>query len=75
MMKVCILGQCEFCDGEAYVFVCEDVDARDCYRAGRCWVPRDVDLACNCMNYNHRIAAAGCGLLCDRVESIFMIVA
>ena len=28
MMKVCILDRCEFCDGEAYVFVCEDVDAR-----------------------------------------------
>ncbi len=27
-MKVRILDQCEFCDGEAYVFVCEDVDAR-----------------------------------------------
>ena len=27
MMKVRILDQCEFCDGEAYVFVCEDVDA------------------------------------------------
>ena len=28
MMKVRILDRCEFCDGEAYVFVCEDVDAR-----------------------------------------------
>ncbi len=28
MMKVRILDCCEFCDGEAYVFVCEDVDAR-----------------------------------------------
>ncbi len=28
MMKVRILDHCEFCDGEAYVFVCEDVDAR-----------------------------------------------
>ena len=28
MMKVCILDRCEFCDGEAYVFVCEEVDAR-----------------------------------------------
>jgi RecJ-like exonuclease len=28
MMKVRILDQCEFCDGEAYIFVCEDVDAR-----------------------------------------------
>jgi len=28
MIKVRILDRCEFCDGEAYVFVCEDVDAR-----------------------------------------------
>ena len=28
MIKVCILDRCEFCDGEAYVFVCEDVDER-----------------------------------------------
>ncbi|MCJ7521276.1 MAG: hypothetical protein MUP21_03560 [Dehalococcoidia bacterium] len=28
MMKVRILDRCEFCDGEAYVFLCEDVDAR-----------------------------------------------
>jgi hypothetical protein len=28
MMKVRILDRCEFCDGEAYIFVCEDVDAR-----------------------------------------------
>ena len=28
MLKVRILDHCEFCDGEAYVFVCEDVDAR-----------------------------------------------
>ncbi len=28
MMKVCILDRCESCDGEAYVFVCEEVDAR-----------------------------------------------
>ena len=27
-MKVQILDRCEFCDGEAYVFFCEDVDAR-----------------------------------------------
>ena len=28
MMKVRIFDRCEFCDGEAYVFVCENVDAR-----------------------------------------------
>jgi len=28
MMKVRILDRCEFCDGEAYIFVCEDVDVR-----------------------------------------------
>ena len=28
MIKVRILDRCEFCDGEAYVFDCEDVDAR-----------------------------------------------
>ena len=28
MMRVRILDRCEFCDGEAYVFVCEDVDSR-----------------------------------------------
>jgi hypothetical protein len=28
MIKVRILDRCEFCDGEAYIFVCEDVDAR-----------------------------------------------
>ena len=28
MIKIRILDQCEFCDGEAYVFACEDVDAR-----------------------------------------------
>jgi hypothetical protein len=27
-MKVQILDRCEYCDGEAYTFVCEDVDAR-----------------------------------------------
>jgi len=27
MMKVRILDRCEFCDGEANIFVCEDVDA------------------------------------------------
>jgi len=27
MIKVRILDFCEFCDGEAYIFVCEDVDA------------------------------------------------
>jgi len=27
MMKVRILDRCEFCDGEAYIYVCEDVDA------------------------------------------------
>ena len=25
MMKVRILDRCEYCDGQAYVFVCEDV--------------------------------------------------
>jgi hypothetical protein len=28
MIKVQILDRGEFCDGEAYLFVCEDVDAR-----------------------------------------------
>jgi hypothetical protein len=28
MIKVRILDCCEFCDGEAYVFVCEDGDSR-----------------------------------------------
>ena len=28
MIKVRILDRCEFCDGEAYVFDYEDVDAR-----------------------------------------------
>ena len=28
MIKVRILDRCEFCDGEAYIFVCEDVDVR-----------------------------------------------
>ena len=28
VIKVHILDCCEFCDGEAYVFVCEDDDAR-----------------------------------------------
>ena len=27
MKKVHILDRCEYCDGDAYVFVCEDVDA------------------------------------------------
>ena len=27
MIKVRILDRCEFCDGEAYIFECEDVDA------------------------------------------------
>ena len=27
MIKVRILDRCEFCDGEAYVFECEDVDS------------------------------------------------
>ena len=27
MIKVRILDRCEFCDGDAYVYVCEDVDA------------------------------------------------
>ena len=27
-MKIHILDRCEFCDGEAYVFVCEDLDTR-----------------------------------------------
>ena len=26
MIKVSILDRCEFCEGEAYIFVCEDVD-------------------------------------------------
>ena len=28
MIKVHILDRCEFCDGEAYILVSEDVDAR-----------------------------------------------
>ena len=28
MIKVRILDRCEFCDGEEYIFVCEDVDSR-----------------------------------------------
>ena len=28
MIKVRILDRCEFCDGEAYIFIHEDVDAR-----------------------------------------------
>ena len=28
MIKVRILDRCESCDGEAYVFVCEDIDTR-----------------------------------------------
>jgi hypothetical protein len=28
MIKVQILDRCEFCDGEAYIFDYEDVDAR-----------------------------------------------
>ena len=28
MIKVRILDHCKFCDGEAYIFVCEDVDSR-----------------------------------------------
>ena len=28
MIKVRILDRCEFCDGEAYIFVCQDVDSR-----------------------------------------------
>ena len=36
MIKVRILDRCEFCDGEAYVLVCEDVRAKgqtfDLYR-------------------------------------------
>ncbi len=36
MIKVRILDRCEFCGGEAYVFVSEDVDTRgetlDSYR-------------------------------------------
>lgn len=35
MIKVRILDRREFCDGEAYIFLCEDVDSRgdmfDCY--------------------------------------------
>ena len=26
-MKVHILDRCEYCDGEAYIFECEDIDA------------------------------------------------
>ena len=36
MMKVRILDRCELCDGEAYVFDCEDIDSHgetyDSYR-------------------------------------------
>ena len=28
MMKVRILDRCEFCEGEAYLFACEDVDTQ-----------------------------------------------
>jgi len=28
MMKVRILDRCEYCDGEAYIFDCQDVDSR-----------------------------------------------
>jgi hypothetical protein len=28
MIKVRILDQCEFCDGESYIFDCQDVDSR-----------------------------------------------
>jgi hypothetical protein len=28
MIKVRVLDSCEFCDGEAYIFDCEDVDSR-----------------------------------------------
>jgi RecJ-like exonuclease len=28
MIKVRILDRCEFCEGEAYIFDCEDVDSR-----------------------------------------------
>ena len=28
MIKVRILDRCEFCDGEAYIFDCQDVDTR-----------------------------------------------
>ena len=27
-MKVHLLDRCEFCDGEAYIFDCQDIDAR-----------------------------------------------
>ena len=61
MMKVRILDRCEFCDGEAYTFVCEDVDADgdsfDRYRAGRSWASRPVHLACNSKRYNLLLAA------------------
>jgi hypothetical protein len=35
MIKVRILDRCEFCDGEAYVFVCEDVDANEFAESAR----------------------------------------
>jgi hypothetical protein len=28
MIKARILDRCEFCDGEAYIFDCQDVDSR-----------------------------------------------
>ena len=28
MIKVRLLDRCEYCDGDAYIFVCEDVDVR-----------------------------------------------
>ena len=28
MIKVGILDRCKFCDGKAYVYVCEDIDVR-----------------------------------------------
>ena len=28
MIKVRILDRCEYCDGKAYISICEDVDAR-----------------------------------------------
>jgi RecJ-like exonuclease len=64
MMKVRILDQCEFCDGEAYFFVCEDVDANgqtfDRYR------PCEM-----CHGSGNRAKWLGLREFADKLENVF----
>ena len=42
MIKVHILDRCEFCDGEAYIFDCQDVDTQGtAFGLARCDIRQD----------------------------------